>query len=159
MRVRYHKESQRLYSRGVTAFTLMEVLLALSIVVIGLVPLLHLLVKSISIVDSAQCLSQATLIGSAKLAEAVSTGSPETGTDNGRVENEDNDLVFEWIVSVADEPVRELEEMNLSGLRRVNVTVVWNEGIRQKQISFSTYISNDQIVTRTTLVGESVSQQ
>ena len=137
----------------------MEVLLALSIVVIGLVPLLHLLVKSISIVDSAQCLSQATLIGSAKLAEAVSTGSPETGTDNGRVENEDNDLVFEWIVSVADDSQRELEEMNLSGLHRVDVTIMWNEGIRQKQISLSTYVYLDQTVIQTTSEQQSTLQQ
>ena len=133
----------------------MEVLLALSIVVIGLVPLLHLLVRSISIVDSAQCLSQATLIGSAKLAEAVSAGCPEIGTDNGRIENEDNDLVFEWKVSVADDSLRELEEMNLSGLRKVNVTVVWNEGIRQRQISLSTYVTLDNTVVQTTLEPQS----
>gem|GEM_PF-2274094 len=150
MRVRYHTEFKRLHSRKLRAFTLVEVLLALSIVVIGLVPLLHLLVKSISIVDSAQCLSQATLIGRAKLAEAVSTACTEISTDKGRVESEDNNLLFEWTVSGADEPSRELEEMNLSGLRRVNVTIMWNEGTRQKQITLSTYVYVDQTVIQAT---------
>jgi prepilin-type N-terminal cleavage/methylation domain-containing protein len=159
LRVRYRTERKRLGSRRLRAFTLVEVLLALSIVVIGLVPLLHLLVKSISIMDSAQCLSQATLIGSAKLAEAVSTGCTEIGTDNGHVENEGNDLVFEWKVSVADEPSRELEEMNLSGLRRVNVTVMWNEGTRQRQITLSTYVTLDQTVIQATPEQQGTPQQ
>lgn len=137
----------------------MEVLLALSIVVIGLVPLLHLLVVSILMVDSAGCLSQATLIGNAKLAEVVGEGYPEIGTDSGDIENEGSDVVFEWEVSAADDSPIELEEMNLSGLRRVNVTVVWNEGIRQRQISLSTYIALDQTVTQTTSEPQSTPQQ
>ena len=148
--MRYHLGLKRWNFRKLWAFTLLEVLLALSIVIIGLVPLLNLLVKSISVVDSSQCLSQATLIGSAKLAEAVSKSPLEVGNDNGCVENEGNDLVFEWEVKVADEPVNELEEMSLSGLRKVNVTVLWNEGLRHKQIGLETYIYVDQTITQVT---------
>ena len=137
----------------------MEVLLALSITVISLVPLLHLLAVSISMVDSAGCLSQATLIANAKLAEVIGKGYPEIGTDSGEVENEGSDVVFEWQVSVTDARAKELEDIGLSGLRRVNVVVTWLEGQRRKQVSLSTYVCTDQIVTRTTLEGKGSPQQ
>ena len=149
MKLRCHRQHRRPYWQRVKGFTFVEVLLALSILLIGLVPLLHLLAKSISVMDSARCLSQATLIGSAKLAEAMSTGSNEIDTDSGRVEIENSDLVFEWEVRVLEESLKELKNMNVNQLRKINVTVIWNEGIRQRQVTLSTYVALDQIVVRT----------
>lgn len=148
-----------MYFRKIRAFTLVEVLLALSITAIALVPLLHLLVVSISMVDSAGCLSQATLIANAKLSEVISKGYPEIGNDKGYIENEGSDIVFVWQVSVTDAHTKELEDIGLSGLRKVNVAVTWNEGQREKQVSLSTYVCIDQIVTRTTLEGKGSPQQ
>jgi Tfp pilus assembly protein PilV len=148
--VRHDKEPKRLDFRKLAAFTFVEVLLALSIVLIGLTPVLHLLIKSISVMDSAQCLSQATVIGGAKLAEFLSEDTPETGTARGRVEDEGCDLVFEWEVNVVDESLSGLEEINLSGLRKIDVTVMWREGIRLRQIALSTYVYVDQTVIQTT---------
>lgn len=159
MKVRHRRRPKLLYFRKIRAFTLVEVLLALSITVISLVPLLHLLVVSISMVDSAGCLSRATLIANAKLAEVVGKGYPEIGTDSGNIENEGNDVVFEWQVSVTDARSKELEDIGLSGLRKVNVAITWNEGRAQKQMSLSTYVSIDQIVTRTTLKGKGSPQR
>lgn len=143
----------------IKAFTLVEVLIALTITVISLVPLLHLLVTSISMMDTAGCLSRATLIGKAKLAEVIAQGYPEIGTDNGNFENEGNEVIFEWQVSVTDALAKELEEIGLTGLRRVNVAVTWREGLGQKQVSLSTYVSIDQVVTMTALEGKSTPQQ
>ncbi|KPL25662.1 MAG: hypothetical protein AMJ75_00095 [Phycisphaerae bacterium SM1_79] len=149
--MRYHRKPKWLRLHKMRAFTLVEMLIALSITVISLVPLLHLLVVSILMVDSAGCLSQATLIASSKLAEVIGEGYPEIGTDSGSIANEGSDVVFDWQVSVDDARAKELEDMGLSGLRRVNVVVTWNDGQGRKQVSLSTYVSIDQIVTRTTL--------
>jgi len=138
---------------------MVEVLIALTITVISLVPLLHLLVTSISMMDTAGCLSRATLIGKAKMAEVVGEGYPEIGTDNGNVENEGNEVVFGWQVSVTDALINELEEIGLSGLRQVNVAVTWREGLGQKEVLLSTYVSMDQVVTRTALEGKSIRHQ
>ena len=158
MKPRFNIQYGRLACRKQRGFTFIEVLLALSIVLISLVPLLHLLAKSISVTDSAQCLSQATLIGSAKLAEVMSASSPEIGMESGRVENEDSDLIFKWEVTVADEDPKELEETNVSGLRKVNVIVIWNEGVKQRQVTLSTYIALDQTVIQTTSEGRKIQQ-
>ena len=138
----------------ITAFTLVEALLALCIMVIGLVPLLHLLFVSILMADSAGRLSQATLIANAKLAEVVGKGYLEKGTDSGSIENEGDDTIFNWRTTVTDTPIRQLEDIGLSGVRSVKVAVTWSEGRAQKQISLSTYVCSDQIVTRTTLEGK-----
>ncbi|MFC1604211.1 prepilin-type N-terminal cleavage/methylation domain-containing protein [Planctomycetota bacterium] len=153
--MRHSRNPILLYVHKNRAFTLVEVLLALSITAIGLIPLLHLLVVSISLVDSARCLSQATLIGNAKLAEFVGKGYPEIGTDSGTVESESSDVIFEWQVSVTDVHDIEIQDIDLSGLRKVAVAVTLNEGQREKQISLSTYVFIDQTVTMTNLEGMS----
>ena len=159
MKVRHRRRSKLLCVSETKAFTLVEVLIALAITVISLVPLLHLLVTSISMMDTAGCLSRATLIGKAKMAEVVGEGYPEIGTDNGNVENEGNEVVFGWQVSVTDALINELEEIGLSGLRQVNVAVTWREGLGQKEVLLSTYVSMDQVVTRTALEGKSIRHQ
>ena len=159
MKVRHRRRPKLLCVSGTKAFTLVEMLIALTITVISLVPLLHLLVTSISMMDTAGCLSRATLIGKAKLAEVIGEGYPEIGTDNGNVENEGNEVVFGWQVSVTEALIKELEEIGLTGLRRVDVAVTWREGLGQKQVSLSTYVSIDQVVTRTALEGKSIPQQ
>lgn len=119
----------------------MEVLIALSITAIALVPLLHLLVTSITIMDSAGCISRASLIGNAKLAETVGRGYPQIGTDSGVIREQDRDVAFKWKVTVADARDKELSELNLNDIRSVTVTVMWDEGQRQKNISVSTYVT------------------
>lgn len=145
--MRYSKAHQLSYSRRVDAFTLVEVLVALSVIVIGLVPLLHLLVVSILTMSSADCLSEATMIGGTKIAEVVAGGCPDLSTDRGSVESENTNTIFDWQVTVTDAHVDELEDIDLTGLRKVNVAVTWNEGIGQKAIYLSTYVYADQFVS------------
>jgi len=144
-----------LYLHKLKAFTLLEVLIALSVTAIGLIPLLHLLVTSISVMDSAGCLSQASLIGNAKLAEVVGMGRPHVGTDSGTINYEGSDVIFKWQVIVADAHIREFEGIDLSDLRKVNIDVIWNERQRQKQTSLSTYVTTNQMTIVNTLRGNS----
>jgi prepilin-type N-terminal cleavage/methylation domain-containing protein len=134
--------------RGTRGFTLIEVLIALAITVIGLVPLLHLLTTSILVTDSAWNLSQATLIGNARLAEVISQNNIKIGLEKGSVEIQEKEIVFNWQSEVDEAFIEELAETNLDDLRKVTVTVMWQEGRSPKQISLTTYVFIDKTVTK-----------
>jgi len=143
----------RLLNLGkIDAFTLIEVLIALAITLIGLVPLLHLLTTSILMADSAWNLSQATLIGNSKLTEVITENNLEIGTDKGSVESQEKEIVFDWKSTVTEADIEELEDTGLTGLRKVMVTVMWREGQNQKQIFLTTYVFIDKTVTKTSAI-------
>ncbi|MBN1805962.1 MAG: prepilin-type N-terminal cleavage/methylation domain-containing protein [Sedimentisphaerales bacterium] len=134
--------------RRIRGFTLIEVLIALAITVIGLVPLLHLLTTSIFMTDSAWNLSQATLLGNAKLAEVIAQNNIEIGTKKGSIESEEKEMAFDWKSEVTEAPIEELEGMSLPDLLKVTVDVMWYEGKKQKQVSLMTYVFIDKTVTK-----------
>lgn len=143
----------RLLNLGkIDAFTLIEVLIALAITLIGLVPLLHLLTTSILMADSAWNLSQATLIGNSKLTEVIAENNLEIGIDRGSVESEEKEIVFDWQSKVIEANITELEDIGLKDLRKVTVTVTWHEGQSQKQIFLTTYVFVDKTVTKTSAI-------
>lgn len=140
----------RLLNLGkIDAFTLIEVLIALAVTLIGLVPLLHLLTNSILMADSAWNLSQATLIGNSRLAEVIARNDLEIGIEQGNVESEEKEIVFEWQSEVTEANIDELEDTGLKDLRKVTVTVIWHEAQSQKQILLTTYVFVDKTVTKT----------
>ena len=145
-----NSENKLLSLHTIRAFTLIEVLLALAVTVIGLVPLLHLLTASILMSDSAWNLSQATMIGNARLAEIISHNDIKIGTDKGSVECREKEIVFDWQSKVTEAYIEELQETNPTGLRKVTVTVMWPEGQSQKQISLTTFVFIDKTVTEAT---------
>ena len=143
----------RLLNLGkIDAFTLIEVLIALAITLIGLVPLLHLLTTSILMADSAWNLSQATLIGNSRLAEVIAENNLEIGIEQGSVESEEKEIVFDWQSKVIEANITELEDTGLKDLRMVTVTVTWHEGQSQKQIFLTTYVFVDKTVTKTSAI-------
>ena len=147
-----NSKTKLLYLRKIGAFTLIEVLIALVITVIGLVPLLHLLTTSILMTDSAWNLSQATLIGNARLAEVITENDLEIGIDQGSVESQEKEIVFDWQSKITEAQIEELEDTGLTGLRKVTVTVMWNEGQSRKQIFLTTYVFVDKTVTKTSAI-------
>ena len=144
--MRKNSKTKLLSLRTIRAFTLIEVLIALAITVIGLVPLLHLLTASILMTDSAWNLSQATLIGNARLAEVISQN------DLKSVESREKEIVFDWQSKVTETFIEELEEANPADLRKVTVTVMWHEGQSRKQISLTTYVFIDKTVTTSSAI-------
>ncbi|MBN2589177.1 MAG: prepilin-type N-terminal cleavage/methylation domain-containing protein [Sedimentisphaerales bacterium] len=144
-----------MYLRKRKGFTLIEVLVALAITAISLVALLRLLVVNINTMDSASYLSRASLIGNEKIAEVVGNGNPKTGTENGRIQYEDNNAVFNWQINVTDEQPEEIDKLNLHGLKKVNVRVVWKQGRSERQVSMSTYICPDK-ETEDVLMAENI---
>ena len=133
-----------MYQRERNGFTLIEVLVALAITAISLVALLRLLVVNINTMDSASYLSRASLIGNEKIAEIVSDGNLENGTQSGLIQYDDNNTVFNWQVNVTEEQPEGIKTINLHGLKKVNVRVVWKQGRSERQVSMSTYICPDK---------------
>ncbi len=150
--MRKNDKTKLLYPRKIGAFTLIEVLIALAITVIGLVPLLHLLTTSILMTDSAWNLTQATLIGNAKLAEVITENNLEIGTDEGSVESQGKEIVFDWQSKITEAQIEELEDTGLTGMHKVTVTVMWHEGQNRKQIFLTTYVFIDKTVTKTSAI-------
>lgn len=142
MNVRYCKDKACNPSRAhqVKAFSLVEVLLALCVVLIGLLPLIHLHVVSIRMVDSSARLSRATLIANAKLAEIIARGFPELGTSSGRFQDDDRGVVFRWSAAVTDTRAPELEAAHVTGLRAVRVDVAWENGQSHNVVSLHTLV-------------------
>jgi len=147
-----NSKTKLLYLRKIGAFTLIEVLIALAITVIGLVPLLHLLTTSILMTDSAWNLSQATLIGNSRLAEVITDNNLEIGIDEGSVESQEKEIVFDWQSKVTEADIEELEDTGLTGIHKVTVTVMWHEGQSRKQIFLTTYVFIDKTVTKTSAI-------
>lgn len=145
-------KTRLLYFHKIGAFTLIEVLIALVITVIGLVPLLHLLTTSILMTDSAWNLSQATLIGNARLAEVITENDLEIGIDKGSVESQEKEIVFDWQSKITEAQIEELEDTGLTGIHKVTVTVMWHEGQNRKQIFLTTYVFIDKTVTKTSAI-------
>ncbi len=121
-------------------FTLMEVLVALCIVLIALVPLIHLHVASIRMIDSGSHMARATLVAGDRLAEILARDVPELGKSSGHVKDETRDVVYRWTSVVTDAPVPALESARLMGLRQVHVDVAWQDGEREAAVSFDTLV-------------------
>jgi len=102
--------------------------------------------------DSAWNLSQATLIGNARLTEVISQNDLKIGAEKGSVEIREKEIAFDWQSKVNEAFIEELEEMNLADLRKVTVTVMWHEGQSLKQISLTTYVFIDKTVTKSSAI-------
>lgn len=132
-------------ARGSSGFTLLEILVALCVVLIALVPLIHLHVTSIRMMDSGSRMARATLLANDRLAEVLARDVPELGKSTGRVEDETGHTVYRWTSLVTEAAVPELETVRLAGIRQVHVEVAWQEGERDVAVSLDSLV---RILTR-----------
>ena len=127
-------------ARGHSGFTFMEILVALCIVLIALVPLIHLHVVSIRMIDSGSHMAKATLLANDRLAEILARDIPELGKSSGRMEEEAGGAVYRWTSVVTDAAVPALESTRLMGLRQVHVEVTWQDGQRDAAVSLDSLV-------------------
>jgi type II secretion system protein I len=127
-------------THGSPGFTFLEILVALCIVLIALVPLIHLHVTSVHTIDFSSHMARATLVANDRLAEILARDRPELGRSSGRVEDETRDVVYRWTLTVTDPRVPQLESARLMGARQVHVDVVWQDGERQAMVSLDTLV-------------------
>jgi general secretion pathway protein I len=129
-----------LLTRSSPGFTLIEVLVALCIMLIALVPLIQLHVASIRSIEVSSRMAAATVLANTLLAEILMKDVPEVGESSGRVEDAGTGRAFQWRSVVADADWAELQGADLAGLRRVHVEVVWQDGGTDATVSLDTVV-------------------
>lgn len=125
---------------GPQGFTFLEILIALCVVLIALVPLIHLHVASIRMIDSSSHMARATLLANDRLAEILAREAPDLGKSGGRVEDANDGMIYRWTAVVTDTRPPEAESLPLWGMRQVRVEVAWQNGGREVVVSLDTYV-------------------
>jgi general secretion pathway protein I len=120
--------------RGSAGFTLLEVMVALAVVAIALVPLLRLHLLSLDATLRAQDLSTAVLLAQGKM--AAMPPFPEAGEEQGTFEGPDFDR-FRWQTAVTEDEV--ILSAQPIAIRHLIVTVLWTDGQREHQYTLESY--------------------
>jgi len=126
-----------------SAFTFIEILVALAIAAIGLLGLLRLHLHSTAAADTAHAMTQAVFVAQEKIAEASTGDFPQRKTDSGTVERNGQD--FAWRTEITDVNSRETGNLRLTGLRQVRTIVTWHDGLNKKNIQITTYVADSRI--------------
>jgi general secretion pathway protein I len=119
-------------------FTLLEVVVALAIVALLLVPLMRLHLLSLDATIRAQDLTTAVLLAQGQL---TTLGPfPEPGEDNGTFE--DPELAkYRWQTAVTEHTFdAEAGEKSVE-VRRIEVTVLWTDGQSDRRYTLESYAS------------------
>jgi Tfp pilus assembly protein PilW len=130
----------RVSSARVAGFSFLEVLIALCVVLIALVPLIRLHLTSIHMIDSSSRRARAMLLANAKMTEIIAMETPDLGgKSKGRVEDECG-VVFSWSRMVKDAELSDVTETPLPGLCQVHVDVTWKDGRQDAVVSADTFV-------------------
>jgi len=144
--------------RGSRGFTFLEILIALCVVLLALVPLMRLQVVSVRMMDTSSRRARAVLLANDKLAEIMAQEATDLGTSNGRMEDADSSTVYHWTASVADACTPETGSAPAAGIRQVRVEVGWRDSGRDVIVSLDTFIHvpvvNERQILRDTTGGK-----
>ncbi|MBI1976205.1 MAG: prepilin-type N-terminal cleavage/methylation domain-containing protein [Candidatus Omnitrophica bacterium] len=114
-------------------FSLIEVILALAILILGLVGVILLFPVGLRASRQASVLSEETLVAQSRLEEIKTFGYEEIDVMEGAQGN------FKWAISL--EEVAPEGVVDPSGLRKAIVMVTWNQGGQEKKDSFVTMVA------------------
>ncbi len=114
------------------AFTLIEVLVALSVVAIAVIALLRLQLISIQMADRSQGKVQAASLADQKIAELMMAGIPAPGTQTGTIEQDGRN--YHWRTEVTDWKLPDSVKAEVTMVRRILAEVYWYEGKKEKRI-------------------------
>jgi general secretion pathway protein I len=127
------RRGRRLATAG---FTLLEIMVALAIVAIALVPLLRLHLLSLDATIRSQDLTTAVLLAQGQL--AAMGDFPEAGEESGRFEEPELQK-FLWQTAVTEHSFDSEDGSTKVDVRRIVVTVVWTEGGGERQYRLESY--------------------
>lgn len=126
--------------RQPTAFTLIEIIVALAIVALALVALIRLHLISVNMTGETQAYTHAALLAEVKMNEALARLTPNHATIRGVEHGGRYD--FNWQTEIALMNLRQINQNDLAPLRRVNVDVTWKQGNHDRHLELSTYIAH-----------------
>ncbi|MFA5336452.1 MAG: type II secretion system protein [Candidatus Omnitrophota bacterium] len=113
-----------------SGFTLIEIVISLSILAIGLVGILSLFPIGFDSARRSVSATQATILAHEHLEELRNNGYPALGSTSGTF----TDPAYSWTQTVTTTTV--------TGLRQVICTVTWAQGNRTFQRAFTTNVAN-----------------
>jgi general secretion pathway protein I len=119
-------------------FTLLEVMVALAIIAIALVPLMRLHLLSLDATMRAQGLTTAVLLAQEQM--ALLPLFPEAGEEQGRFDDPTL-AAFRWHTAVTEEEIILGASAQLMKLRHIVVTIVWVEGQREHYYTLEKYVA------------------
>ena len=132
-------------ARRTQGFTLIEVILAVSIVLLALVPLLHLHVRCIHTYDIARRLSKATILADEQMAKLIIDKDLRIGSYRGRIDDDQYDIVYQWSAVVEDMTEHFLEPLATTGLRRIQLTLDWGDGYKDREVTLESIIRVNEV--------------
>ncbi len=116
-------------------FTLLEVVISLAIIATVLVTCFRAQNGSIRVYNLSRDMTVATILARQKMGEIEAAGFPELGEEEG--EFEEQFPGFTWKKAVSETPFEEA--------RRVDLSILWKDGIRQRRVEAVAYITNTKI--------------
>ena len=114
-----------------SGFTLIEVLVALSLAAIGMLGLIQLQLTSMAAADKADRTTQATLLAQSLINEAISQGINEPSQDTGT--NTSSTPPMHWRVTITRE--RQLSRPTTQPIYRIQAQIGWDD--HQQILEFS----------------------
>ena len=120
---------------GPAGFTLLEVLICLLIIAIVLISCLRAQNQSIRLYTLSRDMTVATILAHQKMEEIGAMGFPELGEEEGDFDEQFPG--FTWKKAVSVTPFEEA--------RRVDLSIVWQDGIRERSVDVVSYITNTKI--------------
>ena len=122
--------------RGTGGFTLIEVMVALAVVAIALVPLLRLHLLSLDATMRAQDLTMAVFLAQEKM--AAMPPFPEATEEEGTFADPEAKR-FRWQTVVSEDEV--ILTAQPVALRHIEVTVLWLDGQREQHYTLESYVA------------------
>ena len=121
--------------RGPEGFTLLEVVISLAIIAIVLITCFRAQNGSIRVYNLSRDMTVATVLARQKMGEIEAAGFPELEEEEGDFEEQFPG--FTWKKVVSETPFEEA--------RRVDLSIVWKDGIRERRVDVVAYITNTKI--------------
>lgn len=113
-------------------FTLIEIMVALSVLSISLVVLLGLRNRGISLAEKSRHIIEATLLARQKVTEISSKGFASLGEEKGDFGEENPQ--YTWRQTVIQTPFQKVRELL--------VQIIWKENNREETVDITTYLFN-----------------
>jgi len=126
------EEPRRKHAAG---FTLLEIMVALTVLSISLVVLLGLRNKDIALAAHARELTEATLLARQKVTDITITGFPNLGEETGDFGEEAPK--YRWRQEVRPTP--------FEAIRELSVQVIWENNKEERSVNFTSYLFDPSI--------------
>ena len=127
-------------------FTLLEVMLAIVVILLGLVPLLGLLVKCIHVHTVSEGLTRGTLLAESQLSELLAESDLTERHYEGRCEQEASEIEYRWSAEVEAFAEPMIASVPLPGLWHVTLTLAWAETGSDHEVTLETVVRNPNMI-------------